>query len=590
MPESLVEIDAIVKRFNESDRPAIDGISARIETGQILGLVGPDGAGKTTLMRLMAGLLVPSSGKLVVCGYDPVAQPDDVHQVVSYMPQRFGLYEDLTVQENLNLYADLRGVLGAERRAAFERMLDFTGLEPFSRRLAGKLSGGMKQKLGLACALVRKPTLLLLDEPSVGVDPVSRRELWRMVNDLVDQGIGVVWSTAYLDEAERCAAVLLLNEGRLLYRGPPDELTRQMEGRSFLLRDMPSGRRQALANALRLPDVIDGVIQGRSVRLVLREGAQAPKAAQLGAGEGAELAPARPRFEDAFIALIGGVPKDRGPADTELLASDQGVANSMAPATAVVEAHDLTKRFGDFTAADHISFAIRRSEVFGLLGPNGAGKSTVFKMMCGLLRPTAGTARVAGLDLIRAPGEARGRLGYMAQKFSLYSDLSVRQNLTFFSGVYGLSGRPQREAIERMVEAFGLQPYLDVNSGELPLGFKQRLALACAVMHGPAVLFLDEPTSGVDPLTRREFWERINSLVGRGVTVMVTTHFLDEAEYCDRIAMVYRGQVIASGTPDDLKEQVSSDELPDPTLEDAFVKLVEQHDAENDSRENKRSA
>ncbi len=590
MSESLVEINAVAKRFAGNDRPAIDGLSAHIESGQILGLVGPDGAGKTTLMRLMAGLLVPSSGKLVVCGYDPVAQPDDVHQVVSYMPQRFGLYEDLTVQENLNLYADLRGIRGTERRQAFERMLDFTGLEPFTRRLAGKLSGGMKQKLGLACALVRKPTLLLLDEPSVGVDPVSRRELWRMVNDLVDQGIGVVWSTAYLDEAERCAAVLLLNEGRLLYRGPPDELTRRMEGRSFLLRDMPSGRRQALANALRLPDVIDGVIQGRSVRLVLREGAQAPKASQLGAGEGAALAPARPRFEDAFIALIGGVPKERGPADTELLAADQGNANSAAPGTAVVEAHDLTKRFGDFTAADHISFAIRRGEVFGLLGPNGAGKSTVFKMMCGLLRPTAGTARVAGLDLIRAPGEARGRLGYMAQKFSLYGDLSVRQNLAFFSGVYGLSGRPQREAIERMVEAFGLQSYLDVNSGELPLGFKQRLALACAVMHGPAVLFLDEPTSGVDPLTRREFWGRINSLVGHGVTVMVTTHFLDEAEYCDRIAMVYRGQVIASGTPDDLKDQVRSDELPDPTLEDAFVTLVEQHDAQNGSGEHKRSA
>lgn len=590
MSESLVEIDAVAKRFAGSERPAIDGLSARIETGQILGLVGPDGAGKTTLMRLMAGLLVPSSGKLVVCGYDPVAQPDDVHQVVSYMPQRFGLYEDLTVQENLNLYADLRGIRGTERRQAFERMLEFTGLQPFTRRLAGKLSGGMKQKLGLACALVRKPTLLLLDEPSVGVDPVSRRELWRMVNDLVDQGIGVVWSTAYLDEAERCAAVLLLNDGRLLYRGPPDALTRRMEGRSFLLRDMPSGRRQTLAKALRLPDVIDGVIQGRSVRLVLREGAQAPEASQLGAGEGAELAPARPRFEDAFIALIGGVPKDRGPADTELLAADQGNANSAAPGTAVVEAHDLTKRFGDFTAADHISFAIRRGEVFGLLGPNGAGKSTVFKMMCGLLRPTAGTARVAGLDLIRAPGEARGRLGYMAQKFSLYGDLSVRQNLAFFSGVYGLSGRPQREAIERMVEAFGLQPYLDVNSGELPLGFKQRLALACAVMHGPAVLFLDEPTSGVDPLTRREFWGRINSLVGHGVTVMVTTHFLDEAEYCDRIAMVYRGQVIASGTPDDLKDQVRSDDLPDPTLEDAFVTLVEQHDAQNGSGEHKRSA
>ena len=244
----------------------------------------------------------------------------------------------------------------------------------------------------------------------------------------------------------------------------------------------------------------------------------------------------------------------------------------------VVEARELTKRFGSFTAAEHISFRIRAGEIYGLLGPNGAGKSTTFKMMCGLLRPTSGSARVAGFDLHRAGGAARQRLGYMAQKFSLYGDLSVRQNLDFFAGIYGLSRTARREATGRMIDAFYLAPHLNRNAGELPLGFKQRLALACAVMHDPAVLFLDEPTSGVDPLMRREFWSHINAMVERGVTVMVTTHFLDEAEYCDRIGLVYQGHLIAEGSSDDLKDSVRGEGLSDPTLEDAFIELVERYD------------
>jgi ABC-2 type transport system ATP-binding protein len=250
-------------------------------------------------------------------------------------------------------------------------------------------------------------------------------------------------------------------------------------------------------------------------------------------------------------------------------------ASSSGDGATMVEADELTKQFGSFTAADHISFRIRRGEIFGLLGPNGAGKSTTFKMMCGLLRPTAGKARVAGLDLYRAAGAARGRLGYMAQKFSLYGDLSVRQNLHFFASVYGLSGGRRRDVIDRAVADFDLRGQLDSTSGELPLGFKQRLALACAIMHNPPVLFLDEPTSGVDPLTRREFWSHINAMVERGVTVMVTTHFLDEAEYCDRIGLVYRGRLIAKGSPDELKAQVQAEGESEPTLEDAFIALVE---------------
>jgi ABC-type multidrug transport system ATPase subunit len=567
--QALVVAQDVTKRFAGGSVPAIDGLSARVGPGRVTGLVGPDGAGKTTLLRLFAGLLLPESGRLTVCGSDTRTQLAALRRSVSYMPQRFGLYEDLSVQENLNLYADLRGVVGAERRRAFERLLAFTDLERFTGRLAGKLSGGMKQKLGLACSLIRSPALLLLDEPSVGVDPISRRELWRMVYELVDRGIGVVWSTAYLDEAERCAEVVLLNEGKVLYQGAPHELTARLATRTFLVAGAGAGRRRVLAAALRQPEVVDGVIQGGSVRLVLRSGARPPQVGEFGVA-GVEVWPTPPRFEDAFVDLLGGGPRVQSPSG-----STGGAPGSE---EVVVEADGLTKRFGDFTAAERISFQIRRGEIFGLLGPNGAGKSTTFKMMCGLLRPTAGRARVAGLDLYRSAGTARARLGYMAQKFSLYGDLNVRQNLTFFAGVYGLSGQRRRQAAARVTQAFELGPLLDRSAGELPLGFKQRLALACAIMHDPPVLFLDEPTSGVDPLTRREFWSHINTMVERGVTVMVTTHFLDEAEYCDRIGLVYRGRVIAEASPDALKARVRNGERLEPTLEDAFIELVEDFD------------
>jgi ABC-type multidrug transport system ATPase subunit len=571
--EPLAQTEGISKSFAGGDRPAIAELSLEVGPAQVTGLVGPDGAGKTTLMRLLAGLMLPDSGRVTVCGFDTAGNLSGIRQSVSYMPQRFGLYEDLTVAENLNLYSDLRGVAGQNRQQAFERLLKFTNLAPFTDRLAGQLSGGMKQKLGLACALIGTPRLLLLDEPSVGVDPISRRELWRMVYDLVDQGIGVVWSTAYLDEAERCASVLLLNEGRALYSGPPKELTGRVAGRTFLLRNLGAQRRKILTRALKQPGVVDAVIQGSSVRVVMAEQGSAPDAAAFGVVQG-EIVPTAPRFEDAFVDLLGGGPKG----ESALGGANRPGGSKVETDGAVVEARGLTKTFGNFTAVDQVSFSIQRGEIFGLLGPNGAGKSTTFKMMCGLLRPTAGMAHVAGYDLYRAGGAARLRLGYMAQKFSLYGDLGVRQNLDFFAGIYGLSRNERREAIGRMTEAFGLTPYLNHNAGEMPLGYKQRLALACAVMHSPAVLFLDEPTSGVDPLTRREFWSHINAMVEQGVTVMVTTHFIHEAEYCDRIGLVYKGHMIAEGSPDDLKNSVRRTDRAEPTLEDAFIELVENYD------------
>lgn len=572
MKEILVDIRGVSKRFDAAGPMALDGINATVPKGEIVGLVGPDGAGKTTLIRLIAGLLLPSQGEITVAGYDTVRDASAISFMMGYMPQKFGLYEDLTVIQNLNLYADLKGVLGEEREKSFQQLLSFTGLAPFRARLARDLSGGMKQKLGLACALLRKPALLLLDEPSVGVDPISRVELWKMVHQLLKEGISVVWSTAYLDEAERCHTVLLLNEGKLLYHGDPKALTTRVEGRTFKLTSIVGSRRAILEKALKQPNVIDGVIQGSDVRLVVKEKKSPPLDMRgLGGGASMQIVPTPARFEDAFVDILGG-----GPGGGSLLADRTPTIT--AKEGVVVEAHDLTKRFGSFTAADQISFRIGRGEIFGLLGPNGAGKSTTFKMLCGLLTPTSGNARVIGLDLQEAPAKARQQIGYMAQKFSLYGDLSVLQNLEFFSGIYNVTGEQRHKIIEQMVEIFSLREYLNTSAGLLPLGFKQRLALSCAVMHYPEVLFLDEPTSGVDPISRREFWNHINGLVEKGVTVMVTTHFMDEAEYCDRIALVYKSKIINLGTPDSLKALARSSTQPNPTLEDAFIQLIKQYD------------
>jgi len=523
-------------------------------------------------MRILTGLLVPNAGHVTLAGYDVVKDNDAIHVASGYMPQRFGLYEDLSVMENMRLYAQLRG-MDADRNAdLFAELLDFTRLGPFTKRLAGKLSGGMKQKLGLACALMARPKVLLLDEPGVGVDPVSRQDLWRMVQALTDEGMAVVWSTAYLDEAERCESVLLLNQGQLLFDGPPQELTAQLEGRSFRLEDVGAERRAVLTQALDLPSVSDGVIQGAGVRVVLREGAQAEQLQALSDQARVELAQVPARFEDAFIDLLGG-----GPGGTSTL------AERLPP---VELGSELPCRAETSPSASGVH-RHRQRQLRGAKGrnlrparPNGAGKSTTFKMLCGLLKPTAGEAHVVGHDLRRATGAAKSRLGYMAQKFSLYGLLSVQQNLEFSAGVYGLEGNTRRERIAEMIETFDLGDWLSATPDSLPLGHKQRLALACSLMHRPPVLFLDEPTSGVDPITRREFWTHINGLARKGVTIMVTTHFMDEAEYCDRVAMLSRAQLIALDTPDALKRSAVSPERPDPTMEDAFIHLVESADRE----------
>ncbi len=564
-----VLLDGVVKRFAAGDGvvAALDGVSAEIPAGQVTGLVGPDGAGKTTLLRLVAGLLAPDAGRIAVLGHDS-RDAAAFQRDLGYMPQRFGLYEDLTVAENLRLHADLHDLDARERGQRIDALMGFTGLAPFLGRLTGALSGGMKQKLGLAIALMARPRLLLLDEPSAGVDPASRRELWRMVKERAGEGVAVVWSTAYLDEAERCDRFLLLQDGRLLASGAPPAFAERLAGRTFLL-DLPdSERHRAQRRAASDPAVADATIQGNSLRLVLRAGAKPPALTGL-AAPGAVLRPVRPRFEDAFVDLLQ--PEAPPP-------EDEAPPVALAADGATIVARELTCDFGRFRAVDHVSFTVAPGEIFGLLGPNGAGKSTTFRMLCGLLKPTGGSAEVAGLDLGRARAAARERIGYMSQRFSLYGTLSVRDNLDFFSGVYGLSGARRRDRIAWAIDSFDLGPVIEAEAGGLPLGFKQRLALACALLHEPRVLFLDEPTSGVDPLMRRSFWQRIGALADRGVTVLVTSHFMDEAEYCDRLGIVYAGKLIATGRPDDLKRRFATPERPEPTLEDAFVALIAAHD------------
>lgn len=493
---NTVVIKNLVKTF--SSITAIDNLSLNIEKGKITGLIGADGAGKTTLIRLVIGLLVPDSGEISTLGLNPVSQKSELNPKIGYMPQKFGLYEDLTVIENLKLYADLKEV-----PYDFDKLFEFTSLKPFQDRLAGALSGGMKQKLGLACTLLGSPDFLVLDEPSVGVDPISRRDLMKMVRDLITPETTVLWSTAYLDEAHSFDTAVVLNNGKVIYEGKPHNL------------------------------------------------ASTPQ-----------------EFENKVIDLMGGYKKEKS-----LIAENYSPIQTDIECTVVAD--NLEKKYGNFYAVKNNSFCIKRGEIFGLLGPNGAGKSTSFKMMCGLAKPTSGTAKLMGVDIIKDPEKARSNLGYMAQKFSLYGSLTVRQNLEFFAAAYGIGLFDRKKRIDEIIQVFGFSNIENQKSEDLPLGYKQRLSMACALIHNPPILFLDEPTSGVDVVTRRDFWNHITSLAKKGITILVTTHFMDEAEYCDRISLFYHGETIAVGTPQELKDRAQAD-----NMQDTFITLIKESEKE----------
>lgn len=574
LPAPALVLEQVCKSFPLGGQSihALSGVSCSILPQRVTGLIGPDGAGKTTLMRLCAGLLVPDTGRLRALEIDVVRSPIEVQANVGYMPQRFGLYEDLTVRENLDLYADLQGIGKVLRPERYRRLLAMAGLEGVDNRLAGRLSGGMKQKLGLVCTLVRPPRLLLLDEPTVGVDPVSRRELWEIVYHLVEaEGMTVLLSTSYLDEAERCAEVVLIHRGRILGHQQPDDFSRQVAGRTWRVTAPGLSRRSLQQQLSRNPAVLDALILGTSVRVICREAERPPIDLQP-ADTAYQVEPVAPRFEDYYIFAL----KERSPVHKRSAEISLGRHNRDQNGPAVITAEGLVRTFGAFRAVDQVSFTVEHGEIFGLLGANGAGKTTTFRMLCGLLPISGGTCTVAGVNLRTAAAAARGRIGYMAQRFSLYGNLSVRQNLEFFSSAYGLKGIRKRERILWALQTFELDQYASTESQTLPLGFKQRLALAAALMHQPDVLFLDEPTSGVDPLARREFWAQINSLADQGVTVLVTTHFMEEAEYCDRLVIMAEGRVLAGGTPEALKAGCPAGTEGEATMEDAFIHLLNQ--------------
>ncbi|MEJ2142321.1 MAG: ATP-binding cassette domain-containing protein [Gammaproteobacteria bacterium] len=566
-----LELDGVTKTFaaGKTRITALKNITLTIKAGQICGLIGPDGAGKSTLMRLATGLLLPDNGDLQALGIDIVQHPLQVQSSVGYMPQRFGLYEDLSVQENLDLYADLHGVEMQQRTVRYKELMRMTALEPFTKRLAGHLSGGMKQKLGLACTLLGTPRLLLLDEPTAGVDPVSRYELWTIINRMVhEEGVSVILSTAYLDEAERCDDIVLLHEGGVLDQGTPRYFSDSMRNRSYHIHSLSLSRRNLLSRLHKVPDIIDASIDNEKIRVVTHEANTLELNNTFTDIDDLIIEPVAATFEDAFIARLI---KQQAVIHQSLTVQDRKTISD----ETVIEVNNVKKCFGDFYAVRGISFNVRRGEIFGLLGANGAGKSTTFRMLCGLLPATSGELTVADRDLRRAAASARSRLGYMAQRFSLYANLTIQENLNFFASAYGLDRVQRKERIAWALETFELSDYINNSSGDLPLGYKQRLALAAALLHKPDILFLDEPTSGVDPIARREFWNRINVLAESGVTVLVTTHFMAEADNCDRLVVMAEGEMLAQGTPAELKARFRNEKLPSPSMEDAFIGLIQ---------------
>ncbi len=526
---------------------AVKGISFDVQRGEIFGLIGPDGAGKTTVFQILGGVMQASDGEALMLG----RAARDARSEVGYLTQVFSLYQDLSVAENLRYIGELRLLSKdeiEERGARYLRMFD---MDRFTGRLAGRLSGGMKQKLALACALISEPKILLLDEPTTGVDPVSRREFWDALVGFAAEGMTILVATPYLDEAERCHCVALMHDGLIRAAGTPDDLRRSLGLERLEVRASDLARAEDVLSAA--PEIEDVQRFGDRLDVMVSDVARGEKSARetLGAAnlEVRELRAGAPTLENTFVAVLrdlqGEIKTPLFPHRRQLKAHDTGEV--------AIGARDLQKIFGDFQAAKDVNLEIKYGEVYGLLGANGAGKTTTIKILCGLLEPSGGKVTLAGESGSLRSGSVRERVGYMSQKFSLYDDLTVGENLDFFAGVYGVP-RVEREEKKRWVLDFsGLEGREGQLTGSLPGGWKQRVAFGASIMHEPDVLFLDEPTSGVDPLARRAFWRMINGLADRGVAVLVTTHYLEEAEQCNRLGMMVAGELVAQGSPSDLK-------------------------------------
>ena len=475
---------------------ALDDVSFTVGKGEVFGLIGPDGAGKTSLYRILCSLLLPQSGTATVDGFDVVSQMKEIRRRVGYMPGKFSLYQDLTVEENLKFFATLFGTTVEEGYDSIRAI--YSQIERFKDRRAGALSGGMKQKLALSCALVHQPSVLLLDEPTTGVDPVSRKELWEMLGMLKEKGITIVASTPYLDEVRRCERVAFLDHGSIRGIGTPEDILTE--------------------------------------------------------------------FADIFNPP--GIRRDSDQSDKS---DESDVSDVSDKEDNVIEVEHLVKAFGTFRAVDDISFTVRKGEIFGFLGANGAGKTTAMHMLTGLNQPTDGTGRVCGYDIRTEHEQIKKHLGYMSQKFSLYEDLTVAENIRLFAGIYGMKDDEIKSKTDVLLQRLKFSEHKNTLVKSLPLGWKQKLAFSVSIFHEPGVVFLDEPTGGVDPATRRQFWELIYDAAQRGITVFVTTHYMDEAEYCDRISIMVDGKIKAMGTPDALKKEYGQ-----PDMDHVFTLLARQ--------------
>ena len=548
--EEAIRVVDLRKRYGSVD--AVRGINLVVNRGEIFGLIGPDGAGKTTTFQILAGVMEATSGRSEVFG----KPAREMRSTTGYLTQAFSLYPDLTVGENIRYIGDLRLVPRREIETRGHRYLQMFDLDRFYDRLAGRLSGGMKQKLALACALVPQPRVLLLDEPTTGVDPVSRREFWDTLAHLSAEGLTILVATPYLDEAERCGRVALIHQGHIRETGTPRELRGSLNAKRLELRTSDlaaaesalskiSGSGKAIVDVQRFGDRLD-LLTGdpESATRVLRQ--------QMGlAGLPVnEITVDEPTLENTFVATLRAL----GQNEHEIPFPGRHDYRDLIGQIAI-GATNLTKQFGSFTAVNNVSLQVRYGEIYGLLGANGAGKTTTIKMLCGLLDSTQGHVTLTGERESLRSSRVRQRIGYMSQRFSLYNDLSVGENLRFFAGVYGVPEDEREEKLQWVLSFSGLEGKQDQITGSLPGGWKQRVAFGAAIMHEPSVIFLDEPTSGVDPLARRAFWSMINRLADAGAAILVTTHYLEESEQCNRLGLMVAGELVAEGSPGAIKAQ-----------------------------------
>ena len=542
----------LTKRFGTTT--AVEAIDLDVPQGEIFGLIGPNGAGKTTLVQLLAALLDATGGSASVLGLDVVRDASRLRQRVGYVSQEFTLYGALSVDENLSFFAALYGVEREFRETRRKELLRWSRLEPFRGRQAGRLSGGMQKKLHLCCSLIHEPDLLFLDEPTSGVDPVSRRELWEILYDLVARGLTLFVTTPYMDEAEQCHQVALMHGGKILRSGSPDVLKDGLAEVVWEFRAPALGRAQEILRSARLS--IRSHLMGDRIHILAPPAADVTEELRgLLSSHGANEATLRrviPTMEDVFASILSKA--QVGEEISGRLVQARSSETKPNDAGATVRMEGLTRLFGDFVAVSGLSLSVNPGEVFGFLGPNGSGKTTTIRMLCGLLPPSAGRAEVLGKDVVRSRREIKQRIGYMSQRFSLYHDLTVAENLAFFARGYGLDPRELGDRAEMALKTAGLHGKERRLVRELSAGVRQHLALACAIVHQPAVIFLDEPTAGVDPIARRGFWDQIGALASAGTTVFVTTHYLDEAENCHRLGLMYQGRLVAVGSPRELKD------------------------------------